>query len=120
MNIPLKSGMVAYANNLSIHFSSGQIKYTAPRDMKFAVIVMLAEVPSEDGIKADDFLKSCGWVLKEEDSVNISDAATDRLRVLIGSEIADFFAGFGGLGEPETPEQMQAQLIARIYSVLAQ
>ncbi|EKO4983816.1 hypothetical protein P0L44_002389 [Escherichia coli] len=36
------------------------------------------------------------------------------LQELIESEIADFFAGFGSPGEPETPEDMQSQLLARI------
>lgn len=36
------------------------------------------------------------------------------LQELIKSEIADFFAGFGSPGEPETPEDMQSQLLARI------
>jgi len=38
----------------------------------------------------------------------------DTLQKLIESEIGDFFAGFGSPGEPETPEDMQSQLLARI------
>lgn len=41
------------------------------------------------------------------------------LQELIESEIADFFAGFGSPGEPENPEDMQSQLIARIAPLLA-
>ncbi|SAF94447.1 Uncharacterised protein [Enterobacter hormaechei] len=41
------------------------------------------------------------------------------LQELIESEIADFFAGFGSPGEPETPEDMQSQLLARIAPLLA-
>lgn len=39
------------------------------------------------------------------------------LKQLIQSEIADFFAGFGALGEPETPEAMQQELMMRIDNV---
>nr|WP_309242193.1 MULTISPECIES: hypothetical protein [unclassified Pantoea] len=39
------------------------------------------------------------------------------LRLLIESEIADFCAGIGSPGEPETPESMQADLMARIAAV---
>ncbi len=38
---------------------------------------------------------------------------------LIESEIGDFFAGFGHPGEPETPEEMQSQLLARVMPLLA-
>ncbi|MDF7662382.1 hypothetical protein PUG81_25750 [Erwiniaceae bacterium L1_54_6] len=38
---------------------------------------------------------------------------------LIESEIADFFAGFGSPGEPQTPEEMQHQLLGRIATVFA-
>lgn len=41
------------------------------------------------------------------------------LKQLIESEIADFFAGFGNPGEPETPVDMQSQLLARITPLLA-
>ncbi|QIK11845.1 hypothetical protein G7090_16445 [Leclercia sp. 29361] len=41
------------------------------------------------------------------------------LQELIESEICDFFAGFGSPGEPETPEDMQSQLLARIAPLLA-
>lgn len=41
------------------------------------------------------------------------------LKQLIESEIGDFFAGFGGPGEPETPEEMQSQLLARVMPLLA-
>jgi len=38
---------------------------------------------------------------------------------LIESEIGDFFAGFGHPGEPETPEEMQSQLLERVMPLLA-
>lgn len=38
---------------------------------------------------------------------------------LIISEIGDFIAGLGHPGEPETPEQMQAELMARVQRVFA-
>lgn len=41
------------------------------------------------------------------------------LQKLIESEIADFFAGFGSPGEPEAPEDMQSQLLARIVPLFA-
>lgn len=41
------------------------------------------------------------------------------LQELIGSEISDFFAGFGSPGEPESPGDMQSQLLARIAPLLA-
>lgn len=41
------------------------------------------------------------------------------LQELIESEIGDFFAGFGSPGEPETPEDMQSQLLARIAPLIA-
>ncbi|MCS6180064.1 hypothetical protein [Shewanella baltica] len=37
-----------------------------------------------------------------------------ELKKLIQSEIGDFFAGLGQLGEPTTPEEMQAKLQANI------
>lgn len=42
-----------------------------------------------------------------------------HLKKLIESEIGDFFAGFGSPGQPETPEEMQRQLLARIDAVIA-
>lgn len=41
------------------------------------------------------------------------------LQKLIESEIADFFAGFGSPGEPESPAEMQSQLLARVAPLLA-
>jgi len=41
------------------------------------------------------------------------------LQELIESEICDFFAGFGSPGEPETPEEMQSQLLSRVMPLLA-
>lgn len=41
-----------------------------------------------------------------------------HLKKLIESEIGDFFAGFGSPGQPETPEEMQRQLLARIDAVI--
>lgn len=41
------------------------------------------------------------------------------LKQLIESEIGDFFAGFGHPGEPETPEEMQSQLLVRVMPLLA-
>ncbi|EMA1801304.1 hypothetical protein SD377_001907 [Cronobacter turicensis] len=42
-----------------------------------------------------------------------------HLKKLLESEVADFFAGLGNPGEPETPEEMQRQLLARINGVFA-
>ncbi|EDT6460792.1 hypothetical protein YW90_003606 [Salmonella enterica subsp. enterica] len=39
------------------------------------------------------------------------------LKELIQSEIGDLFAGFGSLGEPETPEAIQRELMMRIDNV---
>lgn len=41
------------------------------------------------------------------------------LKQLIECEISDFFAGFGHPGEPETPEEMQSQLLERVMPLLA-
>ncbi|WP_270735190.1 hypothetical protein [Leclercia adecarboxylata] len=41
------------------------------------------------------------------------------LKKLIECEISDFFAGFGHPGEPETPEEMQSQLLTRVMPLLA-
>ncbi|WP_225468638.1 DUF551 domain-containing protein [Escherichia coli] len=41
------------------------------------------------------------------------------MKQLIESEIGDFFAGFGHPGEPETPEEMQSQLLVRVMPLLA-
>ncbi|WP_103199377.1 DUF7415 domain-containing protein [Pectobacterium odoriferum] len=40
------------------------------------------------------------------------------LTQLVLSEISDFFAGIGQPGAPETPEEMQAALMARVESVM--
>lgn len=40
-----------------------------------------------------------------------------ELRILVESEIADFCAGLQSPGEPETPEEMQAELLERIATV---
>lgn len=40
------------------------------------------------------------------------------LRLTVLREIGDFFAGFGGLGEPETPEEMQRELTMRVGRIL--
>ncbi|HCR0605014.1 MULTISPECIES: DUF7415 domain-containing protein [Enterobacter cloacae complex] len=40
-----------------------------------------------------------------------------KLKQLVVCEIVDFFAGLGHPGEPETPEEMQRQLLARIEGV---
>ncbi|WP_236722703.1 hypothetical protein [Pantoea latae] len=39
------------------------------------------------------------------------------LRLLIESEVSDFCAGIGSPGEPETPEEIQADLMGRIAAV---
>ncbi|WP_177205264.1 hypothetical protein [Citrobacter amalonaticus] len=41
------------------------------------------------------------------------------MKQLIECEISDFFAGFGHPGEPETPEEMQSQLLTRVMPLLA-
>lgn len=41
----------------------------------------------------------------------------DALRMLTESEIADFCAGLQSPGEPEIPEEMQAELLGRIAAV---
>ncbi|QKJ87454.1 hypothetical protein PMPD1_2512 [Paramixta manurensis] len=61
--LDLKSGMVAYAKTLSLHIEGTELKYNAPRGKKFAVILMTAEKPGDEGIKADEFLRQCGWKL---------------------------------------------------------
>lgn len=43
---------------------------------------------------------------------------TTMIHELVTSEIRDFFAGLGNPGEPDTPEEMQRQLLARILPVL--
>lgn len=40
------------------------------------------------------------------------------LKELIVCEIGDFFAVLGQMGEPETPEEMQRQLMARVMPLL--
>ncbi|MFJ5318298.1 MULTISPECIES: hypothetical protein [Pectobacterium] len=47
-----------------------------------------------------------------------SERDTDDLTQLVLSEISDFFAGIGQPGAPETPEEMQAALMARVESVM--
>lgn len=44
---------------------------------------------------------------------------SNNIEALIGCEISDFFAGFGQPGEPETPEQMQLQLLRRVLPILS-
>jgi len=39
------------------------------------------------------------------------------LRMLVESEIADFCAGLQSPGEPDTPEEMQADLLGRVATV---
>lgn len=46
-------------------------------------------------------------------------AKLSGLELLVESEIGDFFAGFGSPGEPETPDVMQDQLLARILNAIA-
>lgn len=45
-------------------------------------------------------------------------ATNSDVEKLINSEIADFFAGIGQPGEPETPQEMQQQLQSRISAIL--
>lgn len=45
------------------------------------------------------------------------EATNSDVEKLINSEIADFFAGFGHPGEPETPQEMQQQLQSRISAI---
>ncbi|MBU4680506.1 hypothetical protein KC222_00575 [Cedecea davisae] len=107
MTIQLQSGMKAYTKALSLHIGPNELIYRAPWGTKFAVIFMLAEKPdNEAGIAANDYLRSCGW--------NESQSHLGELQTNIQSEIGDFFAGFGGPGEPESPEEAQALLISRI------
>ncbi|HEY3987627.1 hypothetical protein [Cedecea sp.] len=110
MTIRLQPGMKAYTRALSLHIGPNELIYRAPRGTKFAVILMLAERPdNEAGIAANDYLRSSGW--------NESDSCSDELQANIQSEIGDFFAGFGGPGEPESPEKAQAQLMSRINAL---
>lgn len=44
---------------------------------------------------------------------------TTTIKELIESEISDFFAGFGCPGGPETPEEIQHQLLTRVIPLLA-
>jgi len=44
---------------------------------------------------------------------------TKQLKALIASKIADFFAGFGSPGEPETPQEMQQHLFARVMPMVS-
>lgn len=48
-----------------------------------------------------------------------SERETVDLTQLVLSEISDFFAGIGQPGEPETPEEMQTVLMARVQSVFS-
>lgn len=45
------------------------------------------------------------------------DSTNSDVEKLINSEIADFFAGIGQPGEPETPQEMQQQLQSRISAI---
>ena len=45
------------------------------------------------------------------------EATNSDVEKLINSEIADFFAGIGQPGEPETPQEMQQQLQSRISAI---
>lgn len=45
------------------------------------------------------------------------EATNSDVERLINSEIADFFAGIGQPGEPETPQEMQQQLQSRISAI---
>ncbi|MBI0427934.1 hypothetical protein [Pectobacterium parmentieri] len=47
-----------------------------------------------------------------------SERETVDLTQLVLSEISDFFAGIGQPSAPETPEEMQAVLMARVESVM--
>ncbi|MRT14953.1 hypothetical protein GJV07_21995 [Enterobacteriaceae bacterium RIT711] len=46
-----------------------------------------------------------------------NEATNSDVEKLIESEIADFFAGIGHPGEPETPQEMQQQLQSRISAI---
>ncbi|WP_413498894.1 hypothetical protein [Buttiauxella gaviniae] len=45
------------------------------------------------------------------------EATNSNVEKLINCEIADFFAGIGQPGEPETPQEMQQQLQSRISAI---
>ncbi|KGA37170.1 hypothetical protein [Pectobacterium odoriferum] len=47
-----------------------------------------------------------------------SERDTDDLTQLVLSEISGFFAGIGQPGAPETPEEMQLVLMARVRAVM--
>ncbi|WP_226888932.1 hypothetical protein [Pectobacterium aquaticum] len=47
-----------------------------------------------------------------------SERDTVDLTQLVLSEISDFFAGIGQPGAPETPEEMQLVLMARVRAVM--
>ncbi|MEQ9997341.1 hypothetical protein [Pectobacterium versatile] len=48
-----------------------------------------------------------------------SERDTDDLTQLVLSEISDFFAGICQPGAPETPEEMQLVLMARVRAVMS-
>lgn len=58
-----------------------------------------------------------GVLAKAETENSALQQKLDALRVLVESEIADFCAGLQSPGEPENPEEMQAELLRRIASV---
>ncbi|MEQ9910072.1 hypothetical protein ABRP70_19870 [Pectobacterium odoriferum] len=51
--------------------------------------------------------------------ISVSEQRREDLTQLVLSEISDFFAGIGQPGEPETPEEMQTVLMARVQSVFS-
>jgi len=65
--IELSVGMKCYASSLSLHIDGNVFTYRAPGRMKFAVILMTAEMPDNcSGIAADDFLKLHGYERKDK------------------------------------------------------
>lgn len=71
--------------------------------------VMANKCPAPEG---SNFAFICDYVVEDTPSYNV------LLSELIGSEVADFFATFGAPGEPESPEEAQAQLVERLAALL--
>ncbi|WP_043881821.1 MULTISPECIES: hypothetical protein [Pectobacterium] len=66
-------------------------------------------------------LEALGLVIRARElAQEIAEQERDKadLTQLVLSEISDFFAGIRQPGAPETPEEMQAALMARVESVM--
>lgn len=114
-----------------------KLRQPAPADKRVDDLVMLTKMlvrklkkarpDSKLPIQAMDYLSRNGLIsaadcLRSEEPTNderiMEIEGVGSLKVLVASEIADFCAGLAAPGEPETPQEIQAQLLERILPLL--